>query len=565
MKLLSVIAACALVSAGVEAKTFLFPIPQDVAWAGTSTTLSSNFKISGAQNTHVKSAAKRYLSLIKSEKWVPVQVATDKTKVKAVKGQLKGLNIKVKDNKAKLDIDVDESYKLDVPSQGGYATLSANTWVGALRALETFSQLVVADGKKLVAHTATIKDQPSYGHRGILLDTSRNYYPVKDILRIIEAQAYNKMNVLHWHATDSQSWPLYFKSHPELSQKGAYSSKEVYTPADVKKILSFAESRGVRVILEIDMPAHTATIGESHPDYLICADEFWAAYAAEPPAGQLDPLNEKALGLVKDIIKEAAHTFPDTLYHTGGDEINTACWDLDAGIQKYTKKNNMTTSEVWFEWTNKVLSYVNKKTDKRPIIWEDPIKDGGSYPKNTVVQSWVKSPSVYTELGHDVIVSNYDYFYLDCGHGGWVGNDDRYISPTQTETASDTFNYGGVGGSWCAPFKTWQRIYSYDMTYGIEKNHKGKVLGGEVAMWAEQTGPTVIDGRLWPRSAAAAEVYWSGSYDKKGARRTVKTASERFYDWVFRLQARGIDAEPVQPKYCARHPGACDLNDPNAK
>ncbi|CAO0799373.1 unnamed protein product [Mucor circinelloides] len=565
MKLLSVIAACALVSAGVEAKTFLFPIPQDVAWAGTSTTLSSNFKISGAQNTHVKSAAKRYLSLIKSEKWVPVQVATDKTKVKAVKGQLKGLNIKVKDNKAKLDIDVDESYKLDVPSQGGYATLSANTWVGALRALETFSQLVVADGKKLVAHTATIKDQPSYGHRGILLDTSRNYYPVKDILRIIEAQAYNKMNVLHWHATDSQSWPLYFKSHPELSQKGAYSSKEVYTPADVKKILSFAESRGVRVILEIDMPAHTATIGESHPDYLICADEFWAAYAAEPPAGQLDPLNDKALGLVKDIIKEAAHTFPDTLYHTGGDEINTACWDLDAGIQKYTKKNNMTTSEVWFEWTNKVLSYVNKKTDKRPIIWEDPIKDGGSYPKNTVVQSWLKPPSVYTELGHDVIVSNYDYFYLDCGHGGWVGNDDRYISPTQTETASDTFNYGGVGGSWCAPFKTWQRIYSYDMSYGVEKNHKGKVLGGEVAMWAEQTGPTVIDGRLWPRSAAAAEVYWSGSYDKKGGRRTVKTASERFYDWVFRLQARGIDAEPVQPKYCARHPGACDLNDPNAK
>lgn len=287
MKLLSVIAACALVSAGVEAKTFLFPIPQDVAWAGTSTTLSSNFKISGAQNAHVKKAAARYLSLIKKEKWVPVQVSTDKTKVKANKNQLKGINIKVKNNKAKLDIDVDESYKLDVPSQGGYATLTAPTWVGALRALETFSQLVVADGKKLVAHTASIKDKPTYGHRGILLDTSRNYYPVKDILRVIDAQAFNKMNVLHWHATDSQSWPLYFKSHPELSKNAAYSSKEVYTPSDVKKILAYAEERGIRVILELDMPAHTATIGESYPDYMLCADEFWAAYAAEPPAGQL--------------------------------------------------------------------------------------------------------------------------------------------------------------------------------------------------------------------------------------------------------------------------------------
>lgn len=147
---------------------------------------------------------------------------------------------------------------------------------------------------------------------------------------------------------------------------------------------------------------------------------------------------------------------------------------------------------------------------------------------------------------------------------GWVGNDDRYVSPTQTETAADTFNYYGAGGSWCAPFKTWQRIYSYDMTYGINKSDKGKILGGEVAIWGEQTGPTVIDGRLWPRASSASEVWWSGSYDNKGKRRTVKDVSERFYDWGYRLQARGIASEPVQPKYCHTHPGACDLNDPNA-
>ncbi|KAG2194475.1 hypothetical protein INT46_004845 [Mucor plumbeus] len=565
MKLLSLVAACALVSAGIEAKTFLFPIPQDVEWSGTSAVVSNNFKFQGIQNKHVQAAADRYLSLIKKEKWVPVQVSTDNSTVKLTHNEIQGINFQVSDNSAKLDVDVDESYNLVVPELGGFANLRAKTWVGALRALETFSQLVLSEGDKLVAHTANITDAPSYGHRGILLDTSRNFYPVEDILRVLDAQAYNKMNVLHWHATDSQSWPLYFKNHPELSEKGAYSSKEVYSQSDVKKILAYAEERGIRVVLELDMPAHTASIVESHPDYMICTDEFWAAYAAEPPAGQLDPINDEAFGLVKDLIKEATQTFPDSLYHTGGDEINTACWELDTGIQEYSKKNNLTTHEIWFEWTNKLLTFVNNETEKRPIIWEDPIKDGGSYPKNTIVQSWVKPPSTYTSIGHDVIVTNYDYFYLDCGHGGWVGNDDRYLSPTQTETSTDVFNYGGVGGSWCAPFKTWQRIYSYDLTYGIEKSHKGKVLGGELAMWSEQTGPTVIDGRLWPRSAAGAEIYWSGSYDNKGVRRTVKTASERFYDWVYRLQARGIDAEPVQPKYCARHPNACDLNDPNAK
>ncbi|KAI8333762.1 glycoside hydrolase superfamily [Blakeslea trispora] len=545
-----------------EARTFLYPIPQNHQWTDKIAKLSDDFHFQGIQNPVLKRAAHRYLELIRKERWEPVQVATHPTTTTWASHPIKGIHVEVDDNKASLDYNVDESYQLTVPETGGYVSLKAKTWVGALRAFETFSQLVTLEKKSLVVHTIRIKDSPTYPHRGLLLDTSRNFYPVKSILKTIEAMSYNKMNVLHWHATDSQSWPLYFKSHPELSQKGAYSSKETYSPQDVTRIIQFAKERGVRVMLEIDMPAHTASIVESHPDYILCSDEFWAAYAAEPPAGQLDPLNQHAFDLVKDIVKEASHTFPDRFYHIGGDEINTGCWELSKKIKDYTKQHNMTTKEVWFEWENKLLDYVIHKLDKRPVMWEDPLKDGGRYPKKTVIQTWLTPPSNYTALGHDVIVSNYDYFYLDCGHGGWVGEDNRYISPTQQETASDTFNYGGGGGSWCNPFKTWQRIYSYDMTYGTSSKDKGKILGGEVALWSEQSGPTVMDGRLWPRSAAAAEIYWSGSYDTSNKRRTVKDVSERFYDWVYHLQARHIDAEPVQPKYCAKHPHACDLNAP---
>lgn len=416
---LSIAAAAALLFVAVDAKTLLFPIPQTVSWTGSTNQLSGDFKITGAKNVHVQDAAKRYKKLILKEKWTPVQVTAKQTLKTG--GHLNSLHIDVKNNNVKLDANVDESYVLEVPSKGGKATLSAKTWVGALRGLETFSQLVqTKDGKKgnkLVAHSVKITDAPTYGHRGILLDTARNFYPVKDILRTIDAQAFNKMNVLHWHATDSQSWPLYLKSHPELSKKAAYSPEEVYSTKDIKTIIQYGQSRGVRVILEIDMPAHTATIGESHPDYMICTDEFWAAYSAEPPAGQLNPINKDAFKLVKDIVKDATDLFPDSYYHTGGDEINTACWELDAGIQTYTKENNITTKELWFQWTTDLLKYVTglKKT---PIIWEDPIRDGGSYPKNTVVQSWIDPPSTYTKMGHNVIVTNFDYFYLDCGHGG---------------------------------------------------------------------------------------------------------------------------------------------------
>lgn len=170
------------------------------------------------------------------------------------------------------------------------------------------------------------------------------------------------------------------------------------------------------MILELDMPAHTASIGDSHPD-LICIHELWAPYAAEPPAGQLNPINADAFQLVKTMVKEATDMFPDTLYHTGGDEINTACWELDAEIQAYTQKNNITTKQVWFQWTNNLLNHVINDLKKRPILWKDPVKDGGSYPNITIVQTWLSPPGNYTALGHDVIVSSYDYFYLDCGHG----------------------------------------------------------------------------------------------------------------------------------------------------
>ncbi|KAI8368820.1 glycoside hydrolase superfamily [Choanephora cucurbitarum] len=563
MKWITLAAVCTF--ALVDARTFLYPTPQEYEWTDRIAKLSEDFHFHGIQNSILEKAARRYLKLIQKERWEPVQVATQKTTVTWASNPIQGIQFEVTDNKASLDFDVDESYHLTVPETGGYALLKAKTWVGALRALETFSQLVTMEKKSLVVHTIRIKDSPTYPHRGLLLDTSRNFFPVKHILKTIEAMSFNKMNVLHWHATDSQSWPLYFKSHPELSQKGAYSPKETYSPQDVSRIIQFAKERGVRVMLEIDMPAHTASIVESHPDYILCSNEFWAAYAAEPPAGQLDPLSQDAFKLVKDIVKEATDIFPDHFYHIGGDEINTGCWELSHKIKEYTKQHNITTKELWFEWENKLLDYVIQTLNKRPVMWEDPLKDGGHYPKKTVIQTWLTPPGNYTALGHDVIVSNYDYFYLDCGHGGWVGEDDRYISPTQQETASDTFNYGGGGGSWCSPFKTWQRIYSYDMTYGIASSDKGRVIGGEIALWSEQSGPTVLDGRLWPRSAAAAEVYWSGSYDISGKRRTVKSVSERFYDWVYHLQARGIDAEPVQPKYCAKHPHACDLNAPESQ
>lgn len=91
-------------------------------------------------------------------------------------------------------------------------------------------------------------------HRGLLLDTSRNYYEVDDILRTISAMSANKLNVFHWHITDSHSFPLLLPSDPDLAGKGSYGEDYLYTPNDVQNIVEYGLQYGVRVVPEIDTP-----------------------------------------------------------------------------------------------------------------------------------------------------------------------------------------------------------------------------------------------------------------------------------------------------------------------
>ena len=78
--------------------------------------------------------------------------------------------------------------------------------------------------------------------------------------------------MLHWHIVDSQSFPFESKSYPLLSQKGAYSSKEVYTAADVARIVQYGYERGVRIVPEFDGPGHAYIWGVGYPNITACPD-----------------------------------------------------------------------------------------------------------------------------------------------------------------------------------------------------------------------------------------------------------------------------------------------------
>lgn len=105
-------------------------------------------------------------------------------------------------------------------------------------------------------------------HRGLLLDTSRHFIPVDDILLILDGMSYNKLNVFHWHIVDDNSFPYESNVFPKLSLKGSYHPTMIYSASNIRKIIDYARIRGIRVIPEFDTPAHTTSWGQGHPELL---------------------------------------------------------------------------------------------------------------------------------------------------------------------------------------------------------------------------------------------------------------------------------------------------------
>lgn len=203
---------------------------------------------------------------------------------------------------------------------------------GIRHGLETLSQLMTADvcnAGLLLVKSARIEDRPIYRHRGLLLDTARNFIPKLDIKRTLDGMGASKFNVFHWHITDSQSFPLEIPTMPQFTAYGAYGSNLTYSPDDVREITHYAKLRGIRVIIEIDSPAHAGNGWNWGPKYgmgdlAVCVNtQPWRNFCIQPPCGQLNPVNGNLFIALRDIYKHLQSLLPpEETIHMGGDEVN---------------------------------------------------------------------------------------------------------------------------------------------------------------------------------------------------------------------------------------------------
>ncbi len=407
-----------------------------------------------------------------------------------------------------------EAYSINVSSDG--ILVQAVAPEGIYRATRTLLKSVGTEKTSSVEFpSAEVSDWPRFGYRGLMLDVSRHFSDVEMVKRTIDMLALHQLNIFHWHLTDDQGWRIEIKSHPELTEVGAWRDDTVvgrylggtdyptdgkrhggfYTQEQIREIVAYAKERYIEIIPEIDLPGHTSAVLAAYPQ-LGCEDkEYKVANRWGVIRDVLCAGNPASLDLFKDIMNEVCELFPGKYIHLGGDECVKERWKACPKCQKKIKElglkdgNRYSKEDYLQSWfMGEVASFVQSK-GKRVIGWDEILE--GVPMDDSVIMSWRGTEGGITaaKMGHDVVMTPTSDMYFD-----------------QSQTLASQLEEIPVGG-----FINVMKVYSYEpLPASLTPEQQKHILGCQANVWCEYMPEERIrQYQILPRLAALSEVQWT--------------------------------------------------------
>ncbi|MFA4924069.1 MAG: family 20 glycosylhydrolase, partial [Ignavibacteriaceae bacterium] len=174
-------------------------------------------------------------------------------------------------------------------------------------------------------------------------------------------------------------------------------------------------------------------------------------------------------------------------------------WNKNEQIQKFMKENGLKSNHDLQTLFNKRILTILTKYGKKMIGWDEILQP--ELPKNIIIQSW---------RGTEALAKSAQQAYMGILSSGY------YIDLNQ----STDFHY--LNDPVPADSK-------------LSDAEKKFILGGEATMWSEFVVPENVDSRIWTRTAAIAERFWSPANV-----RDVDDMYRRLETTSFRLEELGI-------------------------
>ncbi len=500
--------------------------------------------------------------------------------------------------------NVDEGYHVKIDENG--IEISATSYIGAVYALETLKQLIRKKGNQYVIENTPmeISDSPKIQFRGVMLDCARHFLPLKLLKQQVKAMAFQKLNHLHLHLTDGQSFPLALGPNTKriawgksFKERGAFSESEVYTKKEIRELVEYAKQRGVRIIPETDTPGHAYSWTYGYPDIMTCndVDHQSEETCPEPPCGffNLQDKLPEIKTIVEGVFNEVIDAFNvgkkgyGSYYHIGFDEVG--CPNFKSSVcqspscEKAFGQNSVKYANWLLGWFKKAHPSI------KTVMWIDQIlmsnfNANNQYtnnveadPEHVILHFWnldSATPFQINQLaatGFSLINSQSTVYYLDAGG---EGNQSYRGGPVMSLASSNATKlnigyekywmatYPGMGPS--SPISSgwavsWEEIYLNNITWlttdigsantgnfvniPLKQKGKGGIIGACAALWGEQVDFTNLEQKLWPKATALAEALWK--FDENKLPDNILNARYRIAFAREDLLRLGVQASPV--------------------
>ncbi|NCC11460.1 MAG: beta-N-acetylhexosaminidase, partial [Bacteroidia bacterium] len=371
-----------------------------------------------------------------------------------------------------------EGYTLKIADR---VTVTAPDTAGIFWATRTILQLSEQQ-KSRVLPQGTARDYPDYAVRGFMLDCGRKFIPMHFLRDYVKIMAYYKMNTFQIHLNDN-AFKQYFEhdysktnaafrlecdTYPGLTAQDGY-----YTKKEFIELQKLAESLGVEIIPEIDVPAHSLAFTQYKPE--IGSKEYGMDH--------LDLFNPETYTFVDGLLRE----------YLEGDEPVFRGKRVHIGTDEYSNKKKEVVEKFRY-FTDYYIRFV-EKFGKQACIWGALTHAKGDTPvksDNVVMGAWYNgyaNPADMIKQGYKLISIPDGLLYIVPAAG-------YYYDYLNTEYLYKNWTPAHIG----------KEIFP-------EKHEQ--ILGGMFAVWNDHYGNGIstkdIHDRVMPAMQTLAVKMWNGT------------------------------------------------------